>query len=187
MRNLSLDRAKAVLEYFTYFGGLNRENFQIFGMGGNSPVADNSTEEGRKENRRIEIIPEAGNEPINTGSEPEETLNKFILRGDDTFVTNSALIKNPAKILLNEIASYIKSHPESKWKIEGYMDNQGSASFLKRLSSNRANSIYEYLVSQGVSSKQCTFEGFGSSNPISTNNTEEGRSSNRRVLIIREE
>jgi len=58
LRNLSLDRAKAVLEYFTYFGGLKRENFQVFGMGDNFPVDSNDTEEGRSKNRRIEIAPE---------------------------------------------------------------------------------------------------------------------------------
>ena len=58
LRNLSLDRAKAVLEYFTFFGGLKRENFQVFGMGGNFPIDSNDTEEGRARNRRIEIIPE---------------------------------------------------------------------------------------------------------------------------------
>jgi outer membrane protein OmpA-like peptidoglycan-associated protein len=56
LRNLSLERAKAVLEYISYFGGLQRENFQVFGMGDNFPVGDNATEEGRKANRRIEII-----------------------------------------------------------------------------------------------------------------------------------
>ena len=58
LRNLSLERAKAVLEYFTFFGNLNRENFQVFGMGSNFPIDSNDTEEGRARNRRIEIIPE---------------------------------------------------------------------------------------------------------------------------------
>jgi OmpA-OmpF porin, OOP family len=58
LRTLSLERAKAVLEYFTYFGGLKRENFKVFGLGDKTPVADNRTEEGRKQNRRIEIIAE---------------------------------------------------------------------------------------------------------------------------------
>jgi outer membrane protein OmpA-like peptidoglycan-associated protein/opacity protein-like surface antigen len=58
LRNLSLERAKAVLEYFSYFGGLKRENFQVFGMGDNFPIGDNNTEEGRRQNRRIEITPE---------------------------------------------------------------------------------------------------------------------------------
>jgi len=58
LRTLSLERAKAVLEYFTYFGGLKRENFKVFGLGDKSPIADNKTEEGRKRNRRIEIIAE---------------------------------------------------------------------------------------------------------------------------------
>ena len=58
LRTLSLERAKAVLEYFTYFGDLKRENFKVFGLGDKTPVADNRTEEGRKQNRRIEIIAE---------------------------------------------------------------------------------------------------------------------------------
>jgi outer membrane protein OmpA-like peptidoglycan-associated protein len=55
LRTLSLERAKAVLEYLVLFGGLNRENFQVYGMGDKFPVSNNTTDEGRKRNRRIEI------------------------------------------------------------------------------------------------------------------------------------
>jgi len=186
LRNLSLERAKAVLEYFSYFGKLNRENFQVFGMGDKSPVADNTTEQGRKENRRIEIVPENANDSQSSNTQPEEEFNQFILRGDDVFEPNESTFTSLAKILLDEIADYIINQPESKWKIEGYMDNQGSASLLKKLSYNRAKAVYDYLIEQGLSPDQFTVSGLGNANPISTNNTEEGRSSNRRVLIIRE-
>ncbi|MBT8390338.1 MAG: OmpA family protein [Ignavibacteria bacterium] len=55
LRTISLERAKAVLEYLVLFGGFNRENFQVYGMGDKFPISNNTTEEGRKRNRRIEI------------------------------------------------------------------------------------------------------------------------------------
>lgn len=58
IRILSLERAKAVLEYFEVFGGLDHEKFKIYGMGDKFPVADNKTEEGRAKNRRVLIIKE---------------------------------------------------------------------------------------------------------------------------------
>jgi outer membrane protein OmpA-like peptidoglycan-associated protein len=187
LRNLSLDRAKAVLEYFTNFGGLKRENFQVFGMGDNSPVADNTNEEGRMRNRRIEIVTDSVNSLPDTKEKIEETFNQFILRTDDTFESNSTTLTTLAKFLLDEIASYIKNQPESKWKIEGYTDNQGSDSSLKKLSNNWANAIYDYLISRGLSADKITVFGLGGGSPIATNNTEEGRSANRRIMIIRED
>ena len=58
IRTLSLERAKAVLEYLVVFGGLNRANFEVYGLGDKFPIADNTTEQGRSRNRRIEIIRE---------------------------------------------------------------------------------------------------------------------------------
>ena len=187
LRNLSLERAKAVLEYFSYFGGLKRENFQVFGMGDNFPIGDNNAEEGRQQNRRIEIIPEATDLTTESIARPEEEFNQFILRGDDSFEPNTITLKELAKILLDEIAAYIKNQPESRWRIEGYTDNQGSASLQKKITSERAYAIYDYLIAEGLSADQFTVSGLGSSNPIASNNTEEGRSANRRILIIREE
>ena len=56
IRTLSFERARAILEFFAAFGGLDKSKFEIFGMGDKFPVGNNNTEDGRKANRRIEII-----------------------------------------------------------------------------------------------------------------------------------
>jgi len=122
-----------------------------------------------------------------TTAQQEDTFYQFILRGDDTFESNSATLIGTAKILLNEIASYIKNQPASKWRIEGHTDNQGSVSLLKKLSYDRAKAVYEYLISQGLSSDQFTLYGLGNSSSVANNDTPEGRSTNRRIIIIRED
>jgi outer membrane protein OmpA-like peptidoglycan-associated protein len=187
LKNLSLERATAVLEYISYFGGLTKENFQVFGMGDDFPVDDKDTEESRKRNRRIEIVPDETVNFPDTTAPREDVFNQFIFRGDDSFESNTATLKELAKILLDEIAVYIKNQPESKWRIEGYTDNQGSASLQKKITSERAYAIYDYLIAEGLSADQFTVSGLGSSNPIANNDTEQGRSANRRVLIIRED
>jgi len=58
IRTLSLERAKAILEYLVVLGGLNRASFEVYGLGDKFPIADNTTEQGRRRNRRIEIIRE---------------------------------------------------------------------------------------------------------------------------------
>jgi OOP family OmpA-OmpF porin len=117
----------------------------------------------------------------------QETFYQFVLRGDDTFETNTANLKNGAKLLLNEIAFYIQNQPGTKWRIEGHMDSQGSITFIKLLSYNRAKAVLDYLVSQGLSPNRFTIYGLGDSFPIANSNTEEGRSTNRRIMIIRED
>jgi len=58
IRTLSLERAKAILEYLVVLGGLNRANFEVYGLGDKFPIADSNTEDGRRRNRRVEIIRE---------------------------------------------------------------------------------------------------------------------------------
>jgi len=122
-----------------------------------------------------------------TATQQDDTFYQFILRGDDTFEPNSATLIGTAKILLNEIAGYIKNQPGSKWRIEGHTDNQGSPSLLKKLSYNRAKAVYEYLISQGLPAEQFSLYGLGSSSSVANNDTPEGRSTNRRIIIIRED
>lgn len=119
--------------------------------------------------------------------EAGETFYQFNLRGDDTFNSGSSSLKDGAKLILNEIAFYIQNQLNSKWRIEGHMDSQGAASFIKKLSYDRAKAVFDYLVSQGVSSDQLEIYGLGDSFPMGNNNTADGRSANRRIMIIRED
>ncbi|MBK7631081.1 MAG: OmpA family protein [Ignavibacteriales bacterium] len=117
----------------------------------------------------------------------QETFYQFNLRGDDTFNNGSSNLTEAAKLVLNEIAFYIQNQPKSKWRIEGHMDSQGSSYTIKKLSYDRARSAYDYLITQGVLADQLEVYGLGDSFPIGNNNSAEGRSSNRRIMIIRED
>lgn len=119
--------------------------------------------------------------------ETAETFYQFNLRGEDTFNNGSSNLKESAKLILNEIAFYIQNQPESKWRIEGHMDSQGAVYTIKKLSYDRAKAVFDYIVSQGVSANQLEIYGLGDSFPIGNNNTAEGRSANRRIMIIRED
>jgi len=66
-------------------------------------------------------------------------------------------------------------------EVRGHTDAKGSDSYNLRLSENRAKSVVDYLVSKGVNPKRLKYKGYGKSIPIDTNETEEGRSKNRRV------
>ena len=67
--------------------------------------------------------------------------------------------------------------------IEGHTDNEGTAEYNKKLSLSRAESVQRYLMKKGISLSRIKIEGFGSNRPVSTNQTEEGRVSNRRIEI----
>jgi OOP family OmpA-OmpF porin len=119
--------------------------------------------------------------------ETVETFYQFNLRGENTFSNSSANLKESAKLILNEIAFYLQNQLNSKWRIEGHMDSQGSVYTIKKLSYDRAKAVFDYLVSQGVNANQLEVYGLGDSFPIGNNNTVEGRNANRRIMIIRED
>jgi outer membrane protein OmpA-like peptidoglycan-associated protein len=117
----------------------------------------------------------------------QEMVYQFNLRGEDTFNNGSSYLKESSKLVLNEIAFYIQNQIGSKWRIEGHMDSQGSVYTIKKISYDRAKTVFDYLVAQGVSPNQLEVYGLGDSFPIGNNNTQEGRNSNRRIMIIRED
>lgn len=90
--------------------------------------------------------------------------------------------------ILDEVARALKEHPTiARVRIEGHTDNRGTPSYNLNLSQRRADAVVQYLVHKGVEHPRLQSVGFGLSQPIAGNGTEEGRAQNRRVGFVIEE
>jgi OOP family OmpA-OmpF porin len=97
------------------------------------------------------------------------------------FETGKATLKAVSYDVLDEISGILKRYPAYKLRISGHTDDVGSRSNNLILSEERAASCYEYLIATGIDDSRISYTGYGEARPISTNNTAEGRSLNRRV------
>ena len=85
--------------------------------------------------------------------------------------------------MLTKVADKLKACPDSKAAVGGYTDNTGDDAINIPLSENRAKSVGDFLISQGVTGANVTSKGYGAANPIASNDTPDGRAQNRRVEI----
>ena len=99
------------------------------------------------------------------------------------FDNDSYIIKAESNEELDRLYNLLLSNPEIKIKINGYTDNVGNEKHNQWLSEQRTKSVVDYLIQKGISKERLTFTGYGSDNPIATNETEEGRAANRRVEV----
>lgn len=112
------------------------------------------------------------------------TIDEMVLSADDLFQSNSAKFKETASSHLNELVKFLKSRPNTRWRIEGHMDSQGAASYIKKMSYDRAKAVYDYLISKGLDGSRFEIYGLADNFPIANNLTEEGRKQNRRIRIV---
>ena len=82
---------------------------------------------------------------------------------------------------LNLLVDYLKQNHDIAIEIGGHTDDQGSDEYNNRLSLARAKAVYDYLLSKGIEASQVSYKGYGKSQPIADNSTEEGRAANRRT------
>jgi OOP family OmpA-OmpF porin len=82
---------------------------------------------------------------------------------------------------LDRAVDWLKANPTVKVELAGHTDNVGSREYNKKLSLDRAQAVLDYLVKKGISPARVTAHGYGMSEPVATNETDEGRALNRRV------
>lgn len=99
------------------------------------------------------------------------------------FEFNSRTLDTNAREYLNDLATALIDNPELKIKLVGHTDNIGSEKFNLRLSQQRAQTLKDYLVQRGVNESRIEADGKGLTEPLNNNETEEGRSKNRRVEL----
>jgi outer membrane protein OmpA-like peptidoglycan-associated protein len=101
------------------------------------------------------------------------------------FDTDSDHLKDESKPTLDSLIAAAKAQPAWSFGIEGYTDNVGGDAHNQTLSEKRAASVKAYLVAAGVASTRLTTQGFGATKPVASNDTELGKSQNRRVEIVK--
>jgi OOP family OmpA-OmpF porin len=102
------------------------------------------------------------------------------------FDTGSDVIKPHSTPTLEEITSMLKDHADLKLVIEGHTDNVGDAAANHSLSEKRAAAVKAYLVSKGIDASRLESKGLGATKPKVSNDTPEGRQTNRRVELVKQ-
>ena len=99
------------------------------------------------------------------------------------FATNKTRILSRSEEALNDLYMYLARNPKVRIKIVGHTDSVGKDEANQKLSDGRANAVMNDLIERGISADRMQAEGRGETQPIDTNDTDEGRQNNRRVEI----
>jgi outer membrane protein OmpA-like peptidoglycan-associated protein len=97
------------------------------------------------------------------------------------FDTDKSDLKPESEVELKNLLTLLHENPKMKIEISGHTDNVGSKEHNIILSQNRAKAVYDYLINKGIKANRMSYKGYGYNRPISTNDTEEGRTLNRRT------
>ncbi|MDF2493901.1 MAG: rane protein [Sphingomonas sp.] len=117
---------------------------------------------------------------------------QVIRQGDDlllnipsgiNFAYNSAAVQPQFQQTLDRVASVLGEYNRTYIDVYGHTDSTGSDAYNQGLSERRATAVADYLSTHGVQRERIGTRGFGETQPIATNETEEGRAANRRVEI----
>lgn len=99
------------------------------------------------------------------------------------FATNSSTLEPQAKININKLAVILNKYPDTNILVTGHTDFDGTDEYNQALSERRAKSVSDYAMSQGIVSSRFSIIGLGETEPVASNETEDGKRQNRRVEI----
>jgi outer membrane protein OmpA-like peptidoglycan-associated protein/tetratricopeptide (TPR) repeat protein len=112
--------------------------------------------------------------------EPVKVGSSIVLK-NIFFDFDKATLRPASKTELENLYSFLTEHPEVKVELSGYTDSAGDEKYNKKLSERRASEVVKFLIEKGIEKNRLVAKGYGESDPINTNETEEGRQLNRRT------
>lgn len=143
-----------------------------------TPTALTTAEKIAAAKEKLAALPSAG--ALDAAS-CQTALNASVTVEKIQFRSGRAAIERASIVLLDRLAGLLKRCPDAKAEIGGHTDNVGAEAANQTLSQRRADSVAAYLKKAGVPGARLSAVGHGPSNPIASNETEEGRAENRRI------
>jgi len=114
----------------------------------------------------------------------ESARGLIVNMSDVLFDTAKFTLKPGTQVSLAKVATILELYPGLKVQVEGYTDSVGGDDYNQKLSENRANSVHDFLVTNGVPTTNVTAAGFGKNDPVADNGSASGRAQNRRVNLV---
>jgi len=178
---LSQSRADSMVNYMVS-KGIARNRLQAVGYGETRPIADNSTQIGKRLNRRVNAIIACATDVEGIAAIPARVA--MALEVD--FDANSAVVKPQYREELRKVANFMKANPRVTATVEGHTGNlQATREAAMEISQRRAQNVVNYLVAEfGVDRTRLAAEGFGQTRRFAYNTNLEGKQDNRRVNVI---
>ena len=119
--------------------------------------------------------------PVAAPDKPTLENEKPVVLRNVFFDTGSSMLKPESFFELDQLVSVLKTQPTLRIHVMGHTDNVGQAAANKKLSNDRAESVYNYLKTKGIDTDRLKFSGYGADKPVATNDSAEGRQQNRRT------
>ncbi len=116
---------------------------------------------------------------------PAPAPKPLVLEGVN-FDNDQASLKQESYAILDQAVESLKEWGEVKVVVAGHTDSRSNDDYNLKLSQRRAETVRDYLISKGIAADRLTAKGYGESQPIADNETEEGRLKNRRVELVRQ-
>ena len=141
-------------------------------------VAENAERE--KKDLRSKLVTQ-----LNLFLDTRDSARGLIVNMSDVlFDSGQFSLKAGAREKLAKISGIVLAYPTLKLEVEGYTDSVGSDDFNMKLSENRAGSVRDFMVQEGIVTSSISSRGFGKTMPVATNETAAGRQQNRRVELV---